>query len=334
MNNIYESKHYKKLLIIPILLLVVMLYYVPQVKFGIDLRGGILLTAPSTAPIDAIKLQSELSSKFDLEDLNVRTTSGATPGFYIELIGEKSLLKAQDYLEAKDYQRAIDISKKFTGEINVSGDLPTQADTYFSKARENFKNELAIFISQQTGVDRAQFSVNDTGPSLGAYFLNQAKTAIIIAFILIIILIFYYFKTPIVSFAVMQSAAFDAVLGYAALGAFNIPLSLATIAPLLMLIGYSVDTDIMLTDRMLKRKEGTPATRAKGAIATGLTMTGAAIAAMLSLFIVSSYANITVLSHISFVLVVGLVGDIIATWCTNAPVILWHLERKAKKVVS
>jgi preprotein translocase subunit SecF len=333
MRNIYESKHYKLLLIIPIILLFVMAYYSTQVKFGIDLQGGILLTAPSNTSIDAVQLQSQISSNFDLEELTVRTTSGATPGFYIEFIGEKSLLTAQEHLEAKDYQKVIDVSKKFTGDLNLSGDLATQADNYFSKARENFKNNLVSFISQQTGVDRAQFSVNDTGPSLGAYFLGQARTAIIIAFILIAILIFYYFKTPIVSFAVMQSAAFDALLGYAALGALGIPLSLAMIAPLLMLIGYSVDTDIMLTDRMLKRKEGTPAIRAKSAISTGLTMTFAAIGAMLSLFIVSSYANITVLSHISLILVIGLFGDIIATWCTNTSLVLWHLERKAKKVV-
>lgn len=334
MRNIYESKHYKLLLILPLAMLVVMLYFVPHVKFGIDLQGGILLTAPSATPIDAVHLQSQISSKFDLEDLNVRTTSGATLGVYVELIGEKSLLKAQEHLEAKDYQQVIDLSKKFTGELNVSGDNATIADAYFSKARENFKNDLVAFISQQTGVDRAQFSVNDTGPSLGAYFLSQAKTAIIIAFILIAILIFYYFKVPIISFAVIQSAAFDALLGYSALAMFGIPLSLATIAPLLMLIGYSVDTDIMLTDRMLKRKEGTPAARANGAISTGLTMTGAAIAAMLSLYLVSTYANITVLSHISLVLVIGLIGDIIATWCTNAPMVLWYLERKQKKVVS
>jgi len=334
MTNIYESKHYKLLLILPLIMLVVMLYFIPQVKLGIDLRGGILLTAPSATLIDAVHLQSQISSKFDLEDLNVRTTSGATPGVYIELIGEKSLLKAQEHLEAKDFQQVIDLSKKFTGELNVSGDDQTKADAYFSKAREIFKNDLVAFIAQETGVDRAQFSVNDTGPSLGAYFLNQAKTAIIIAFILIAILIFYYFKVPIISFAVMQSAGFDALLGYSALAMLGIPLSLATIAPLLMLIGYSVDTDIMLTDRMMKRKEGTPAIRADGAINTGLTMTGAAIAAMLSLYMVSNYANITVLSHISLVLVIGLIGDIIATWCTNAPMVLWYLERKQKKVVS
>jgi preprotein translocase subunit SecF len=333
MKNIYESKHYKKLLIIPLALLIVMLFYTTQVEYGIDLRGGLLLTASTPRLIDAATLQSAISSKFDLEDLTVRTTSGAQNGFYIELIGEKSLLKAQTYLEAQDYPKVIEISRQFTGELNVTGDNLTIADAYFSKARENLKNDLVSFISQQTGVSRDQFSVNDIGPSLGAYFLNQAKTAIIVAFVLIAILIFYYFKTPLISFAVIQSAAFDAILGYAALGAFGIPLSLATIAPLLMLIGYSVDTDIMLTDRMVRRKEGTPASRARSAVATGLTMTGAAIAAMLSLFAVSSYANITVLSHISLVLVIGLCGDIIATWCTNAVMVLWYLERKAKKVV-
>jgi len=334
MKNIYESRHYKLLLLVPIALFLVMIYFVPQVKFGIDLQGGLLLTAPTVTQIDAVQLQSQISSKFDLEDLTVRITSGAQTGFYIELIGEKSLLQAQDYLQAGEYQKTIDISKKFTGELNVTGDDLTKADAYFSKARENFKNDLVSFISQQTGVNRDQFSVNDIGPSLGAYFLGQAKTAIIVAFLLIAGLIFYYFKTPIISIAVMQSAAFDAILGYAALAMFGIPLSLATIAPLLMLIGYSVDTDIMLTDRMLRRKEGTPTIRARSAIGTGLTMTGAAIAAMLSLFIVSSYGNITMLSHISLVLVIGLIGDIIATWCTNVVIVLWYLERKAKKVVS
>jgi preprotein translocase subunit SecF len=333
MKNIYESRHYKMLLIVPLILLVVMAFYATQVKFGIDLRGGLLLTAPTAQQIDAAKLQTDISSKFDLEDLTVRTTSGAAAGFYIELIGEKNLLTAQEALEAKNYQQVIDISKKFTGQLNASGDLATQADMYYSKARETFKNDLVAFISQQTGVSRDQFSVNDIGPSLGAYFLGQAQTAIIVAFVLIAILIFYYFKVPIISFAVMQSAAYDAFLGYAALGLLGIPLSLATIAPLLMLIGYSVDTDIMLTDRMLKRKEATPAIRARSAVATGLTMTTAAIGAMLSLFIVSSYANITVLSHISIVLVIGLCGDILATWFTNAPMVLWYLERKQKKVV-
>jgi len=134
----------------------------------------------------------------------------------------------------------------------------------------------------------------------------------------------------VVSFAAAQSAFFDVLVGYAVLGAFKIPLSLATFAPLLMLIGYSIDTDIMLNDRMLKRKIGTKYERLRGAFKTGMTMTLTAIFTMLSLLIVAYYTNIMTLFDISLILFIGLVADLIATWFTNAVLILWHIEKKEK----
>ncbi len=333
--NIYEHKHYKLLLLIPIALLIVMLYYSQFVRLGIEFQGGTLITLPVTKPVDALALQNTLDSKFSLTNLDVRTTSGATNGLFIEFTGEKSLLQAQQALEIKDYKQVIDISKKFTGELNLPNTtaLADQADAYFSKARESFKNSFVASVSDATSTPVSSFSVRDIGPSLGSYFLSQSETALIVAFVLIALLVFYYFRTPVVSFAVVQSALYDAILGYAALGFFGIPLSLATIAPLLMLIGYSVDTDIMLTDRILKRREGTPVERASGAFITGMMMTWTGIVALSVLFIVASYANIETLKNISLILVIGLFGDIIATWCTNAVLVLWHLERKEKKVV-
>lgn len=331
--NIYEHKHYKLLLLIPAVLLIGMLYYAQFVKLGIEFQGGTLITLPTSKPVDSLTLEDTLNSKFSLANLDVRTTSGATEGLFIEFTGERSLLQAQEALEAENYQLVIDISKQFTGELDLPSnlDLSDQADTYFSKARENFKNDFIAEVSIQTGVPIISFSVRDVGPSLGSYFFSQAQTALIVAFVLIALLIFYYFRIPVVSFAVVQAAMFDALLAFAALGFLNIPLSLATIAPLLMLIGYSVDTDIMLTDRIVRRREGTPAERAKDAFSTGIMMTGTAIVSLLVLFVVSSYANIEVLRNISLVLVIGLFGDIIATWCTNAVLVLWYVERKEKK---
>lgn len=329
--NVYESKHYKLLLLAPVLMLFFMFYFGNQVKLGIEFHGGTLITVPLQNQVDVSTLESRITSNFNLENLDMRTTTGAVSGLFIQFTGEKTLLAAQDALAAKDYGTVITLSKTFTGELSLSGDQADQADTYFSKARETFKNNFISFVSKETGTPTPDFSVSDIGPSLGSYFLGQAQMALIVAFVLIAILIFYYFKTPIISFAVVQSAAFDAYLGYAALGFSGIALSLATIAPLLMLIGYSVDTDIMLTDRILRRKEGTPTTRAAGAYKTGFTMVGTALVSLLVLFFISSYANIEVLRNISLILVVGLVGDLVATWCTNAVLVLWLLERRNKK---
>lgn len=331
--NIYASKHYKLLLILPIILLIASVFFATKVEYGIDLKGGVLITAPlGTNEVTSVQLEEKLSQKFDFEDLKVRKISGGTSGYYIETTGEKTILEASNALEAKDYATVVSLSKKFTGEIDVGAMSDSDAaDAYFTKARETFKNELTSFLSLELGVAPNTLSIQDIGPSLGAFFIGQATTAIIIAFVFITLLVFYYFRNVVVSFATVQSAFVDALLGYAVLGMFGIPLSLVTVAPLLMLIGYSVDTDVMLSDRMIKRKSGTLAGRAAGALKTGLTMSLTGIFVMASLMAVSWYANITVLYQISLILFIGLIGDIVATWCTNAVLILWYLERKEKK---
>jgi preprotein translocase subunit SecF len=101
-----------------------------------------------------------------------------------------------------------------------------------------------------------------------------------------------------------------------------------------MLIGYSVDTDILLTTRLLKRREGTVESRAKNAMYTGLTMSFAAIAAMGILFVVTKLImpEATTLSNISAVLVIGLIGAILSTWLMNLGILKTYIDwRQSKK---
>lgn len=329
--KIYTSKHYKLLLIVPIIILILSLYFSMQVQYGIDLKGGTSIVSPINQDINSQQLQDKLLENFELEDLSVRQVTGVTKSVYIEFLGERTLLKAQKYFKNGQYQQVISTLKPITGEVNVTNpNLKNQADAYFSKARQDFKNNLISFLSTELGVSSSQLTIQDIGPSLGDFFLKQATTAIILAFIFITILIFYYFRTFVLSFAAVQSAFFDVLVGYAVLGVFKIPLTLATFAPLLMLIGYSIDTDIMLNDRMIKRKSGSKFERLDGALKTGLTMTLTAFFTMLSLLVVSYYANITVLFDISLMMVIGLAADIIATWFTNAVLVLWLMEKREK----
>jgi len=330
--KIYSSKNYKLLLAIPILVLIISLYFSTQVSYGIDLKGGTSIVVPLSKDINVQSLKQTIENNFELEDLSVRKVTGATESVYIEFLGQKNLLEAQDMIEKKNYAGAINLLKPVTGELKVSSiPLSDQADAYFSEARQIFKNKLTSYLSSETGTLPSQMMIQEIGPSLGGFFLQQSRTAIILAFIFITFLIFYYFREFVLSFAAAQSAFFDVLVAYAVLGAFHIPLTLATFAPLLMLIGYSIDTDIMLNDRMVKRKSGTKYERLHGALKTGLTMTLTAFFVMLSLLIVSYYANISVLFDISLMMVIGLFADIIATWITNAVLVLWLLEKKEKK---
>jgi len=110
----------------------------------------------------------------------------------------------------------------------------------------------------------------------------------------------------------------------------GIKVSTAGIVAFLMLIGYSVDTDILLTTRMLKRKEGTLNKRIYAAFKTGITMTLTSLLAMLIAFLmVKSFS--AVLAQIFLVLVIGLAFDLLNTWITNVSILKWYVEARRKR---
>ena len=184
--------------------------------------------------------------------------------------------------------------------------------------------ELVLDEVAKLGIDTEKFSVRTIGPALGKAFWNQAQMGIIIAFIFMGIIVFVIFRTFVPSFAVILAAASDIVITLALMQVFGIPLSLASFAALLMLIGYSVDTDILLTTRLI-RESGPVKEKIRGALKTGLTMSFTTIGA-LSALLISGISP--VLSQIAMVLLIGISIDIINTWLQNSVLLRWYVEKK------
>lgn len=173
-------------------------------------------------------------------------------------------------------------------------------------------------------------SYTSVGPVLSKESLNQVYWAIGFAFIFMAITVFIVFRNFVPSIAIILAALSDILIALAGMSLFGIPLSLASVGGILMLIGFSVDTDILLTTRLLKRKEGSITEKAIEAMKTGLTMSITAIAAMASLYLVTVFfiPQAVVLSNIAAVLIIGLVADIIATWLMNLGILRWYLEAR------
>ena len=66
---------------------------------------------------------------------------------------------------------------------------------------------------------------------------------------------------------------------------------------------------------------------------TGLTMTLTSMAALLVMILFSYFYQIEVIYQISTILFFGLIGDLIATWLMNAPILLWWIDKKGSKKV-
>jgi len=168
--------------------------------------------------------------------------------------------------------------------------------------------------------------VDQIGESFGKTLQSQAVIAMIISFIGMSIVIFISFRTFVPSFAVVLSAFADMVMTAAVMNIVGIPLSLGTTAALLMLIGYSVDSDILLTNRVLKR-QGKLNDKLQGAFHTGIIMTTTTIAAAAALFLVSWFGQVQIIMEISSVLLIGLFADILNTWLTNAGILKWYAQK-------
>ncbi|MEM4634241.1 MAG: hypothetical protein QW275_03745, partial [Candidatus Anstonellaceae archaeon] len=71
-----------------------------------------------------------------------------------------------------------------------------------------------------------------------------------------------------------------------------------------------------------------PRTRAYEAFKTGTTMSMALMLSFVCLFILASLTHINVYYEIAAVAIAGLVGDMIATWCLNAVIVLHYMEKR------
>jgi len=97
-----------------------------------------------------------------------------------------------------------------------------------------------------------------------------------------------------------------------------------------MLIGYSIDTDILLTSRLLKTtgSTGSKEEKIKSAMKTGLTMTATTLGALTALYLLS---ETIVLKQMANVLIIGLVVDVFTTWLTNVGILRWWFEKREKR---
>ena len=195
---------------------------------------------------------------------------------------------------------------------------------------EFFEGEEAVEVKDyivSLGINEDNIEIRDISPSITGLFLSQSIKAVLFAFLFMAVVVFWRFKTVVPSVAVILSAFSDIITTLAIMILLNIQLSLGSFVALLLLIGYSVDTDILLTTRLLLKRQKNIQERIKEAMKTGLTMAGTTICAMTMLLLV---ATSTLLREIAVVILIGLVIDLVNTWIQNLGILWWHIEGDKK----
>ncbi|MGC8571806.1 MAG: hypothetical protein ACP5LH_00785 [Candidatus Micrarchaeia archaeon] len=384
--NIYKSKHYKLFPILPILLLIIGLYFilVPHIPLDSSLRGGIEIQLQTNSLINVQMLTSAINAKIPNAEASVSTTSAGVDitiatnsslsnaesglitlyGYYSNYTNEstkialyqnilskqsnatiESLLNSEEinqtktieamHLEASSIISTLSplLNNNINNYLITNTTPPSQiisiTRSAYLNASNNYENKIIAIL--RTIVPFSSYTYQETTATLGAYFLQQIEYIIIVSFVIVAIAAFFIFRSPIPSIAVVFGAVNDLVVALAGMAIFGIPLGVASIGGLLMLIGYSMDTDVLGAIRILKHTENLPADRAFSTLKTGLTMTIAAIITFSILLITAYISFIPTYFEIASVVLFGLSGDIITTWFGDTVLILWYKEHKDSK---
>ncbi|NPA76621.1 MAG: hypothetical protein GXN93_02610 [Candidatus Diapherotrites archaeon] len=311
-------KHHKKLLLIPAALFVVYIilaFFSPGLKYGMDFRGGILITFNAPQNFDARALEAAIRKATGVTEVHVIPTitfqgGKEVPGGIVEVVYPENI-KTTPTAETNAATPAISASSASTVSVNE----------YKDKIIEIIKKEVP-------GVNN--IVVRTVAPSLGQTFWHLAANMAIWAIILLALTVFIFFRAGTPTAIMIGSAIFD-ILGMLALMAlFNIPLSMDTIVILLMMVGYSIDTDILLSTHLLKRsksEEGDPFERAARAASTGVHMSGTTLTAMIFIYLVGYLTSNLAVMRIANVMIFGVISDLIVTWLLNAPVMIELVRR-------
>ncbi len=213
----------------------------------------------------------------------------------------------------------------------ISDILTGKQKGFFITTKEDVnKTKSALEKNLGYALTTENSSVEFSSSTLSAGFYQQLRYALILSFIFMAIVVFVIFRIPAPSGTVILCAFADIVMTIVTVNLMGMHLSSAGIIAFLMLIGYSVDTDILLTTRLIKKHEGSINHRVFDAFKTGITMTLTSIAAVgVSLIVIHSLSD--TLRQIFTILLIGLGFDILNTWVTNASLLKWYVEAKGKQ---
>ena len=174
--------------------------------------------------------------------------------------------------------------------------------------------------------DAAGLSTEAVDQVSASFASDTARTAVFglgLAFLGMSVLVFALFRTVVPSVAVVASAFSDLVIPVAAMNLIGIEMTLGIVAALLMIIGYSVDSDILLNNSVLRRTGGFYESVSR-AMRTGVTMTVTSMAAMIVMAIVATVFGIDLLRDIGIILAVGLCADLMNTYLLNVALLRWY----------
>lgn len=186
-----------------------------------------------------------------------------------------------------------------------------------------------ISLINEVGVEGdPNLNIQTMGSIITNLYKKQARNATIAALIAMAIILFIALRNYNAIGSILSVIGLDFLGILGGMTILGIPLSLSSMAGILLIFGYAVNTNILLSTNVLRRKSGDARVRASRAMNTGIKMSTTSATALL---ILNLFTTAPELQQISAVIVIGILVDMVNTWLFNSGILLRHKAQKGEK---
>jgi preprotein translocase subunit SecF len=198
---------------------------------------------------------------------------------------------------------------------------------------EGMVQAVQALLTDAYGADRFEISVDAVGPKVGTELQRKALVAILMSFALTLIYLAFRFEWRF-GIAAVIATAHDILITFGFISIMNIEISLATVAAILTILGYSLNDTIVVFDRVRenfkKRRKDDYQTILDASINETLPRTvltsGTTLMTLLALFVLGG----AVVQPFAMVLILGVLIGTYSSIFVASPALL-EIENRSRK---
>jgi preprotein translocase subunit SecF len=199
---------------------------------------------------------------------------------------------------------------------------------------EGIVDEVGTLLRDSYGADGFTMSTDAVGPKVGSELQRKAAIAILMSFALTLVYLAFRFEWRF-GIAAIIATFHDITVTFGFISLFDIEITLATVAAILTILGYSLNDTIVVFDRirenLKKRRKDSYKDIVNSSINETLPRTvltsGTTLATLLALFILGG----TVVRPFALVLILGIVIGTYSSIFVASPALLEIEERSRRR---
>lgn len=279
----YYLKNYKKMVFLPLAFIV---FFAGSIAYHYLTHGGQLVN-------EDISLAGGVS-------LAVNTNQSISPSFITSNLSSALNSQVSVAVLHSPLSNAI-TGYSITAGKDVNATQLVDAASVLFRMKLTAANSNVDFVSAEI----AQGAIYDSLILLG------------MAFILVAAVSLFYFRNYSQALSNVISIVSDVINVVGLLDLLGISFSTASIAGILMIMGYSADRNIILATNILKRGEASMKYRLIHTIKTSITMDAAAFITFIVLFFGTTNS---VIQNIAIILIFGVIFDDFTVWILNGSI--------------